>query len=84
MEHWNRIKNMIMEEMDLSREVADEEIRKLIDAQIIQCSKENYIPIEERHRLSRELFFDIRLFIKIIYHFNANRMATALKFCAEE
>ncbi|MBQ2799897.1 MAG: CpaF family protein [Lachnospiraceae bacterium] len=51
---------MIMEEMDLSREVADEEIRKLIDAQIIQCSKENYIPIEERHRLSRELFFDIR------------------------
>lgn len=60
MEHWNRIKNMIMEEMDLSREVADEEIRKLIDAQIIQCSKENYIPIEERHRLSRELFFDIR------------------------
>lgn len=49
-----------MEEMDLSREVEDAEIQKLIDAQIIQCSKENYISIEERHRLSRELFFDIR------------------------
>ncbi len=60
MEHQNRIKNMIMEEMDLSREVEDAEIQKLIDAQIIQCSKENYISIEERHRLSRELFFDIR------------------------
>jgi pilus assembly protein CpaF len=51
---------MIMEEMDLSKEVEDAEIQKLIDAQIIQCSKENYISIEERHRLSRELFFDIR------------------------
>ena len=60
MEHQNRIKNMIMEEMDLSKEVEDAEIQKLIDAQIIQCSKENYISIEERHRLSRELFFDIR------------------------
>lgn len=60
MEYQNRIKNTIMEEMDLSREIADEEIRKLIDAQIIQCSKENYISIDERYRLSRELFFDIR------------------------
>lgn len=60
MEYQNRIKNTIMEEMDLSREIADEEIRKLIDAQIIQCSKENYISIDERYRLSKELFFDIR------------------------
>lgn len=60
MEHQDRIRDMIMEEMDLSREVADDEIRKLIDAQIIRCSKEQYIPIEERYRLSRELFFDIR------------------------
>lgn len=60
MEYQNRIKNTIMEEMDLSREIADKEIRKLIDAQIIQCSKENYISIDERYRLSRELFFDIR------------------------
>lgn len=60
MEHQDRIRDMIMKEMDLSREVADDEIRKLIDAQIIQCSKEQYIPIEERYRLSRELFFDIR------------------------
>lgn len=60
MEYQNRIKNTIMEEMDLSREIEDEEIRKLIDAQIIQCSKENYISIDDRYRLSRELFFDIR------------------------
>lgn len=60
MEYQNRIKNTIMEEMDLSREIADEEIRQLIDTQIIQCSKENYISIDERYRLSRELFFDIR------------------------
>ena len=60
MEYQNRIKNIIMEEMDLSREIADDEIRKLIDAQIIQCSKQNYISIDERYRLSRELFFDIR------------------------
>lgn len=60
MEHQNRIRNMIMEDMDLSREVEDEEIQKLIDARIIQCSKENYISIEERHRLSKDLFFDIR------------------------
>ncbi len=60
MEYQNRIKSAIMEEMDLSKEIADEEIRKLIDAQIIQYSKENYISIDERYRLARELFFDIR------------------------
>lgn len=56
----NRIKEIIMGEMDFSKEVEDEEICNLIDAQIIRCSKENYIPIKERYRLSKELFFDIR------------------------
>ena len=46
MEHQNRIRDMIMEELDLSREVEDEEIQNLIDARIIQCSKETYISIE--------------------------------------
>lgn len=49
-----------MDEIDLSREIADDEIRKLIDENIIRCSKENYISIDERYRLSKELFFDIR------------------------
>lgn len=60
MEYQNRIKNSIMEQMDLSREIADEEIQEMIDAQIIKSSKENYISIDDRYRLSRELFFDIR------------------------
>ncbi len=60
MEYKNRIKDTIMDEIDLSREIADDEIRKLIDENIIRCSKENYISIDERYRLSKELFFDIR------------------------
>lgn len=56
----SRIKEIIMGELDFSKEVEDEEIRNIIDAQIIKCSKEKYIPINERYKLSRELFFDIR------------------------
>lgn len=60
MEHQNRIRNIVMEEMDLSKEIEDKEIKRLIDTQIIQYSKQSYISIDQRYRLSRELFFDIR------------------------
>lgn len=49
-----------MEQMDFSKEIEDMEICQMIDRQIIQKSKECYIPIKERYKLSRELFFDIR------------------------
>ena len=60
MEYRGRIKDTIMEQMDFSKEIEDMEICQMIDRQIIQKSKECYIPIKERYKLSRELFFDIR------------------------
>lgn len=49
-----------MAQMDFSKELKDQEICNIIETQIIKSSKEYYIPIDERCRLSRELFFDIR------------------------
>lgn len=46
--------------MDFSKELEDEEIYHIIETQMIKSSKEYYIPVDERCRLSKELFFDIR------------------------
>lgn len=60
MEDRGSIRNDIMAQMDFSKELKDQEIYNIIETQIIKSSKEYYIPIDERCRLSKELFFDIR------------------------
>ena len=60
MEVKERIKESVLEKLDFSKEMEDTEISKLIDETIIESSKEYYMPVKERYKLSRELFFDIR------------------------
>lgn len=55
-----RIKETVLEKLDFSKEMEDTEISNLIDETIIESSKEYYMPVKERYKLSRELFFDIR------------------------
>lgn len=55
-----RLKEQILERIDLSREVPDEEIQDLIDQVILACKSEQHIPLDERCQLRKELFHALR------------------------
>ena len=46
----------IMLRMDMTRETEDEELRELIHAVLEEAGQEEYIPLSEKIRMSRELF----------------------------
>lgn len=56
----HRLRGMILEKLDFSRETTDEEIRDLIDELIIRESKKTSMSMAERKRLRQELFHSIR------------------------
>ncbi len=60
MEKRESMKESVIQQLDMSKEVADEELKEVIDQQIICKSKQEFIPMEQRHKLAKELFFDIR------------------------
>lgn len=50
----------ILREIDLSREVSDEEIEEIINSSILNAGKNLFLSLEEKQRLMRELFDSIR------------------------
>lgn len=50
------LQEKIMEEMDLSKEVADEELIEIIHRMIEQKGRENYIPLKEKVGMGKDLF----------------------------
>lgn len=55
-----QLKAELFQKIDFSREVKDEEIRELIDEKIMETGRDTYIPLAEKKRLGKELFFSIR------------------------
>ena len=55
-----KLRAMILDRLDFSREMPDEEIKDIIDELIISRSKESYIGLKEKERLRQELFYSIR------------------------
>lgn len=55
-----QLKIELMQDIDFSREVKDEEIKELIDEKIMNLKREDYIPLSQKERLGKELFFSIR------------------------
>ncbi|TCL54277.1 pilus assembly protein CpaF [Kineothrix alysoides] len=56
----NKLKVLVLERIDFSREMPDEEIKDVIDELIIGESKRRPIGLEERKHLRKELFYSIR------------------------
>lgn len=56
----NRLKQEVMESIDLSGEIKDEDISRLIDECIVAESFQGYIPLREKVELKNELFNSIR------------------------
>lgn len=54
------IKSQTLSEMDMTRDLSDEEIRDLIDQKIILASKRWHLSYSDKERLSKEVFFAIR------------------------
>lgn len=54
------LRGLLMERLDLSRELEDEEIFRIIDELIIHYSKIHYISLKEMVQLRQELFYSIR------------------------
>ncbi len=57
-----KLKELILERIDYSREMPDAEIKDIIDHLMIEESKRYGIGLEERKRLRQELFYSIRKF----------------------
>lgn len=60
MELCEELKKQILERVDLSREVSDEEIQELIDEVVLSCGKERHLSLNERCRIKKELFYALR------------------------
>lgn len=56
----NQLKEEILAQMDLSREVSDAEVGEIIDQLILTKSKHQYLSLIEKKDLRQELFFAIR------------------------
>ncbi len=57
-----RLKERVLENMDMSREVEDYQVGKIIDRCILEESQNTYIPLKEKVSLRRELFNSFRRF----------------------
>ena len=56
----NSIKEKIIRNLDLSKHMSDEEIRDLIDGEILRHRKSLLLSPKERIQLSRDIFYNIR------------------------
>ncbi|MBC7884459.1 MAG: CpaF family protein, partial [Saprospiraceae bacterium] len=54
------LQQRVLEDFDLSKEVTDDELLDTIDRLLIDYSKEEYITMEEKQRIRREIFNSIR------------------------
>ena len=54
------LRKRVQEQLDLSRELSDEEVQELIDREILKTSREGYLLLEEKLRLQKELFNSMR------------------------
>lgn len=59
-ERFSELKRQILEKVDLSREVPDEEMQELIDEVVLSYGKEYRLLLNEKCHLKRELFHALR------------------------
>lgn len=56
------IRNTLLEKIDLTRELSNEEIYTLIDNEIIETGKRQFISLNEKEKLRKSLFYSLRGF----------------------
>ena len=56
------IKSRLLEKLDHSMEMEDEAVQELVEKEVWLMGKETYIPLAEKKRLCREIYYAIRMF----------------------
>ena len=59
-EKFDLIRGLVLEQIELSREIQDEEVYGIIDEEIQKAGKQEYISLAEKQRLRREVFNSMR------------------------
>ena len=59
-EKFDFIREQVLGQIELSREIKDEEVCEMIDSEILKAGKQEYISLAEKQRLRRELFNSMR------------------------
>ena len=59
-ETFQAIRNLLMEKLDMSREMTDKEILDEIDQLILNRMRDSYISLNEKLQLRQELFYSVR------------------------
>ena len=59
-ENFRILRQLLMEKLDLSRELSDEEILETIDELILNRMRESCIALKEKVQLRQELFYSVR------------------------
>lgn len=54
------IKEEVLDTLEISKELNDEELQELIDEKVLKKSRQEYIPYSEKERLAKEIFNAIR------------------------
>ena len=54
------IRELLLKEIDLSRDISDEEMYELIDMQLLKQCKELFLTVQEKKHLRKELFHSVR------------------------
>ncbi len=57
---WQEIRQQLLDEMDLSREVSDDELKEIISGKISRYSREHLLSIAQRMDLERHIFNSFR------------------------
>ena len=55
-----KVRQRLLERIDFTRDMDDEEIREIIDEEIVFIGRYGYLSLLEKNRLSKELFYAIR------------------------
>lgn len=56
----DEIQNIVLEEMDLSRDASDEQIYETIDRVLMEKGKDRYISLKDKREMRKEIFNSIR------------------------
>ena len=60
MPQYGEIKEQVLHELEMTTELDDERVGRVIDEVLLRSSAQNFIPVRDKLRLRRELFHEIR------------------------
>lgn len=59
-DQWQEIRGQLLSDMDLSRDISDEELRKIIGRSVSRFSREHLLSLEQRENYQRHIFNSLR------------------------